>query len=164
MYNPKTIKYFRQPKHFGTIKNPDAIGRAGNILCGDFMILYLKIKKEKNKEIINDIKFETFGCLAAIATSSAVCELSKGKTISQALKFNHQKINKFLGGLPPIKLHCSLLAIDALKEAIYDYLKRNNKDIPKDLEENHQRILNEQKIIEEKFKKLLKNGEKDNEK
>ncbi len=156
MYNPKTIKYFQKPKYFGSIKNADAIGKAGNVLCGDFMILYLKIKKEKNREIIKDIKFQTYGCLAAIATSSALCEMVKGKTLEKALSITHQEINNFLGGLPTIKMHCSLLAVDALKEAIYNYFKQTKKEIPKELEENHQRILKEQKIIEEKLKQLTK--------
>lgn len=157
MYTPKTLKYFKNPKYFGSLKNPNAIGKAGNVLCGDFMVLYLKIKKKNNKEIIDDIRFETYGCLAAIATSSVVCEMAKNKEIKKALGITHEKINQFLGGLPPIKMHCSLLAVDALKEAIYDYLKKNNKEIPKELEENHQRILKEQEIIEKKLEALKKN-------
>jgi len=160
MYNKKTIKYFKNLKHFGSIKNANGIGKAGNIICGDFMILYLKIEKKKNKEIIKDIKFQTYGCLAAIATSSVVCELAKGKEIKKALEITNQKINEILGGLPPIKTHCSLLAVDALKEAIYDYLKKNNKEIPDDLEENHKRILKEQEIIEKKLKILAENASK----
>lgn len=109
----------------------------GNIVCGDVMHLYIKVKDD----VIKDIKYETFGCVAAIATSSVVTDLAKGKKISEALKMTNNSILKELGGLPPIKVHCSLLAVDALNEAIYDYYKKIKKPIPQSLEEKHKMIL-----------------------
>jgi len=129
MYSKKVIEHFKNPHNYGRIKNPDGIGKVGNLRCGDIMYLYIKVEKEK----IKDIKFETFGCAAAISTSSVVTDLAKGKTISQALKIKNQDVIDKLGGLPMIKIHCSLLAINALKEAIYDYLSKNKKPIPEKL-------------------------------
>ena len=152
-YTKKVIEHFRNPHNFGRIKNPDGIGRVGNIICGDVMQIYIKVGKDKKKkEIIKDIKFETFGCVAALATSSVVTDLAKGKTLSKAMMIDRSKITKSLGGLPPIKVHCSVLAVDALSESIYDYLKKNKKEIPKDLELKHKRIQKELKIIEKKYK------------
>lgn len=122
MYSQKVLQHFRHPKNMGQLKNPDAIGQAGNPVCGDVMKLYLKIDKDR----IKDIKFETLGCAAAIANSSILTEMVKGKTLEQALKVNKEQIVKELGGLPPIKIHCSLLAIEALKNAIQDYQGRKS--------------------------------------
>ena len=124
MYSKKVMKYFLKPRNIGKIKNADGIGKVGNPICGDVMYLYIKVKKEKNKEIISDIKFQTLGCAAAIATSSMITEMAKGKTLGNALKISNKSIEKKLGGLPPIKMHCSNLAADALKEAVEDYKKR----------------------------------------
>jgi nitrogen fixation NifU-like protein len=136
MYSKKVIEHFQNPHNYGRIKNPDGIGRVGNLRCGDIMHLYIKVEKEK----IKDIKFETFGCAAALATSSVVTDLAKGKTITQALKLKNKDVTDELGGLPLIKIHCSLLAIGALQEAIYDYLSKNKKLIPEKLKKNHQRL------------------------
>lgn len=153
MYSKKVIQHFRNPHNYGKIKNPDGVGKVGNIVCGDVMWIYIKVGKRKNgEEFIKDIKFETFGCVAAIATSSMITDLAKGKTIKEALKITKDTIVNSLEGLPPIKLHCSVLATDALSEAIYDYLSKNKKKIPKELEERHKRIQQEKKIIEEKYK------------
>lgn len=109
----------------GRIENPDGVGVAGNIICGDQMVIYIKVKRKKekgkNKEIINDIKFESFGCTAAISTSSVITEMAKGKTLEEALKLDRETVAKELGGLPPIKMHCSNMASQALKKAIEDY-------------------------------------------
>ena len=148
MYTKKILDNFTNPKNHGKLKNPDGIGKVGNIVCGDVMWLYIKVEKNK---IIN-ISFETFGCVAAIATSSDVTEIAKGKTLEQALKISKKDIIKDLGGLPPIKVHCSVLAVDALAEAIYNYLKKNKQPIPSDLEKKHDRIKREKDIIEEKYK------------
>lgn len=155
MYSEKVIEHFRNPHNYGKIKKPDGVGKVGNILCGDVMHLYIKVSRKGDEEIISDIKFETFGCAAAISTSSVITDLVKGKTIEQAMKVSNKDIIKELGGLPPIKVHCSLLAVDALKEAIYDYLKKNNKPIPTSILENHKRLTKEMKILEEKYKNTV---------
>lgn len=149
IYSKKVIKHFQNPHNYGRMKNPDGVGKTGNPICGDIMYLYIKIGKRK---IIKNIKFETMGCAAAIATSSIITDLAKGKTIKQALKIDSSKVVKSLGGLPVIKVHCSLLAIDALSEAIYDYLSKNKKEIPKKLKERHQRLEKEKKEMEKRYK------------
>lgn len=156
-YTKKVIEHFRNPHNFGRIKNADGIGKAGNIVCGDVMWLYIKVGKNKEgKEIIRDIKFETFGCVAAISSSSVITDLVKGKTFKEALEINRQKVIDYLEGLPPIKIHCSVLAVDALLEAIHDYLSKNKKPIPKKLRERHQKIKKEKKEIERKYAEWLK--------
>jgi nitrogen fixation NifU-like protein len=123
MYSEKLMKLFRNPHNMGSIKNADGVGKVGNPVCGDVMYLYIKVKNEK----ITDIKFETFGCVAAIATSSIITDLAKGKTIEHAAKLTKDDVVKELGGLPPLKIHCSLLAIDALHAAINDYKNKIGK-------------------------------------
>lgn len=117
LYTEKVMDHFRNPRNMGEIKNPDGFGKVGNPTCGDVMAIYIKIKDEK----IVDIKFKTFGCTAAIATSSVLTEMVKGKTIEEALKITRDDVANELGGLPAIKMHCSNLAADALREAIKDY-------------------------------------------
>jgi len=154
LYNKKVLEHFRHPHNFGKMKNPDAIGKAGNLVCGDVMYLYLKIGKNKeNEEIIKDVKFETLGCAAAIATSSVITDLIKNKKLNEVFDFGSQKIVKELGGLPPQKIHCSLLATEALKEAIYDYFKRRKRKIPEKLKKEHKRILRQQRILERRYHK-----------
>ncbi|MFA4826743.1 MAG: iron-sulfur cluster assembly scaffold protein [Candidatus Shapirobacteria bacterium] len=136
-YSKIVLKHFRNPHNLGKIAKPDGVGEVGNMACGDVMRLYIKVKDDK----IEDIKFETYGCAAAIATSSAVTDMAKGKTLDEVLKLDYEQVIKDLGGLPPIKVHCSLLAIDALGEAIYEYLVKNKREIPEDLEIKHQKIL-----------------------
>ncbi len=161
MYTKKVLQHFKKPHNYGKIKNPDGVGKVGNLICGDVMWLYIKIGKDKKKkEIIKDIKFETFGCVAAIATSSAVTELTKGKTTEEAIKISKSDIVESLEGLPLIKLHCSVLAIDALTEAIYDYLLKNKKEIPLELQKRHERISIEEKIVREKYKDWTDQEEK----
>ena len=116
-YTEKVMDHFRNPRNMGEIKNPDGFGKVGNPKCGDVMAVYIKVKDE----IIVDIKFKTYGCTAAIATSSILTELVKGKIIEEALKITRDDVANELGGLPAIKLHCSNLAADALREAIKDY-------------------------------------------
>ena len=141
MYTKKVKDHFQNPKNYGKIEDPDSIGEVGNLSCGDVMKLYIKVKKNKqNEEFISDIKFETFGCAAAIATSSKITQLAKGKTLSEALKIDNKLIIASLDGLPPIKVHCSVLAAKALGEAIYNYYKKHNLEIPEDLEKKHQRL------------------------
>jgi len=136
MYSEKVIEHFRNPHNYGRIEKPDGIGRVGNVVCGDVMYLYIKVEKE----VIKDIKFETLGCAAAIATSSVVTDLAKGRTIKQALEIDNKAVVKSLGGLPLVKIHCSLLAVDALQEAICDYLSKNKKPIPENLKKAHRRV------------------------
>jgi nitrogen fixation NifU-like protein len=139
-YSKKVIEIFRHPKNMGEIKNPDGIGRVGNPVCGDVMVMYLKITKDKaGKEIIKDVKVKTFGCIAAISTSSILTEMIKGKSIEEALKISNMDIASKLDGLPPIKMHCSVLSADALKEAVYDYYRRKGRKIPKGLRLAHER-------------------------
>jgi len=126
-YTKKVIEHFKNPHNQGRIKNADAVGKVGNPACGDVMKIYLKIGKNKpGKEIIKDIKFETLGCAAAIAVSSALTDIAKGKTLKQALKIKKDDIVKDLGGLPAIKIHCSMLGVEALHQAIDKYRKSHN--------------------------------------
>ncbi len=159
-YSKKVIDNFRDPKNYGKLKKADGVGRVGNVFCGDLMWLYLKVENET----IKDIKFETFGCVAAIASSEAITELAKEKSISEALKLTKREVVDELGELPPIKLHCSVLAIDALQEAIYDYLKKNKKKIPKELKKKHQLLEKQRKMIEEKYKDWINKEEQAHEK
>jgi len=122
MYSEKVLRHFKNPKFAGEIKNPDAVGQVGNPRCGDVMKIFLKVKGN----IIKDIKFKTFGCIAAIAASDMMCELAKGKTIEDALKIKPDDIVKGLGKMPVIKYHCSILGTQALKKAIENY-KRSKK-------------------------------------
>lgn len=116
---------FKNPHNFGRMKNPDGVGKIGNPVCGDVMHLYIKVaKNKKREEIIKNIKFETFGCVAAISTSSMITDLVKGKTIKEAMRLKKDDIIKSLGGLPKLKYHCSVLAVDALHKAIEDYRKK----------------------------------------
>ncbi len=133
------MEHFSHPKNMGKIENPDGVGRVGNVICGDVMHLYIKVKDD----VIEDIKYETFGCVAAISSSSIITEMVKGKTIAEALKMDKSNILDSLEGLPKAKIHCSVLAIDALSESIYDYLKKNQREIPDFLEKRHKIVKNE---------------------
>ncbi len=123
LYSEKVMEHFQHPRNVGEIKNPDGIGHVGNPICGDIMELYIKVKNNK----IIDAKFKTFGCGAAIATSSMITGMVKGKTIEEALKISNKAVVEALDGLPPVKMHCSVLAKDALKSAIDDYLAKRGK-------------------------------------
>lgn len=140
-YNKKVMEHFRNPHNYGKIENADGIGTVGNIQCGDIMKVYIKVKNDK----ISDIKFETLGCPAAIAVSSVLMDIAKGKMIKDALKITNKDILKELGKLPMIKIHCSVLGSEALHEAIYDYYKKNNMKISKQLETEHGLILKRNK-------------------
>jgi nitrogen fixation NifU-like protein len=129
MYNEKVMDHFYKPRNVGVIENADGVGKVGNPVCGDMMELFIKVDDEK----ISDIKFRTFGCGAAIATSSMVTELVKGKTLEEALKITNKTVAEALGGLPKQKMHCSVLGEEALDAAIYDYLEKN--DLRPDLRE-----------------------------
>ena len=119
-YSKKVMEHFMNPKNVGVIENPDGYGKVGNPVCGDLMEIYIKVEKD----IIKDIKFKTFGCGSAIATSSMVTELAKGKHVDEAIKITRNDVADELDGLPPQKMHCSNLAADALQAAIKDYKNR----------------------------------------
>jgi nitrogen fixation NifU-like protein len=125
MYSKKVLDHFRRPRNLGEIKDPDTEAQVGNPVCGDVMKIYLKIGKNKEgKEYIKQIKFQTLGCAAAIATASIMSEMVKGKPLDEALKVSNQAIAEALGGLPPLKMHCSVLAHQVLKRAIDNYRKK----------------------------------------
>jgi len=124
-YSKEVMKNFLHPKNMGEMKNPDAVGEVGNPACGDIMKVYIKVDKKTKK--ISDIKFQTFGCAAAIATSSAITQMAKGKTIDDAKKITTKQVAESLNGLPPIKMHCSNMASEALKKAIENYNQSPNR-------------------------------------
>lgn len=123
MYNEKVIENYSNPKNVGKIENASGIGEVGNPVCGDIMKMYIEVKDN----VITDVKFKTFGCGAAIASSSVSTQMIKGKTIEEALKLTNKDVVDELGGLPPIKLHCSVLAEEAIRKAIADYFRKEGK-------------------------------------
>jgi len=153
-YSKEIMKHFKNPKNVGKIKKPNGIGQAGNILCGDIMKLYLKIgENKKGEKIIKDIKFETLGCVVAVANTSLLTTLVKGKKIEDVLKIKKDELVKRLGQpLPLIKIHCSVLATDALREAIYNYYLKNKLPVPQDLKKEHQRIIKTKEELERRYK------------
>lgn len=127
-YSDKVLEHFQSPHNMGEIKDADAVGKVGNPVCGDLMWIYIKVgKNKKGEEILTDVKFKTFGCVAAIATSSMVTDLARGKTLDEAMKLTRKDVSTALGTLPAIKEHCSNLAADGLHAAITEYLKKKGK-------------------------------------
>ncbi|PJE69218.1 iron-sulfur cluster assembly scaffold protein [Candidatus Shapirobacteria bacterium CG10_big_fil_rev_8_21_14_0_10_38_14] len=124
MYSKKVLEHVRHPRNLGEIKNPDGMATVGNRICGDVMRLYIKVEKKNGKEYIKEAKFQTLGCGAALATSSIITTMVKGKALDEAGKITDKAVAEALGGLPPVKFHCSVLAADALKKAIEDYRKK----------------------------------------
>ena len=122
-YSEKVMEHFANPRNVGEIKDADGIGKVGNPVCGDLMWIYIKVKDNR----LEDVKFKTFGCGAAIATSSMITEMAKGMTLEEALKISRKDVADALDGLPPVKMHCSNLAADGLHAAIKDYLERSGK-------------------------------------
>ena len=123
MYTDKVMEHFRNPRNMGEIPNADGVGTVGNPVCGDLMTMYIKVKDDR----LEDVKFKTYGCGAAIATSSMTTELAKGKTLDEAMKITRASVADSLGGLPKVKMHCSNLAADALHAAIEDYREKTKK-------------------------------------
>ncbi len=128
MYSEKVMDHFSNPRNVGEIENASGVGTVGNAKCGDIMRIYLDIDEET--KIIKDCKFKTFGCGAAVATSSMATELVKGKTIYEALQVTNKAVMEALDGLPPVKVHCSLLAEESIHAALWDYAQKNNIEIP----------------------------------
>lgn len=132
-YSEKVMDHFTNPRNVGEIENADGVGTVGNAKCGDIMKMYLKIEDD----VIVDCKFKTFGCGAAIATSSMATELIKGHTIEEALKLTNSVVVEALDGLPPVKVHCSVLAEEAVKTAVADYYKKIGKPVDFEIEKSH---------------------------
>lgn len=124
IYTKKVMKNFMNPKNMGEIKNADGVGRVGNPQCGDIMEVFIKVDERGKKKILRDIKFKTFGCAAAIATSSMITQLAKGKPLDEVEKIKYDKVVESLGGLPKVKIHCSMMASEALGKAIKNYKEK----------------------------------------
>lgn len=135
MYSEKVLDHFQNPRNVGEIENPDGVGQAGNPKCGDIMKIYLRVKDG----VISDIKFKTFGCASAIASSSMATELVKGKTVEEAWNLTNRAVAEALDGLPPVKMHCSVLAEEAIHAAINDYRKRSGLALWE--EESHEELV-----------------------
>jgi len=156
MYTDKVIDHFRHPHNMGKLEDYSAVGKVGNIVCGDVMWLYIKVgNDEQGHEVIADISWETFGCTAAIATSSMVSDLAKGKTLDEAIAITNTDVAEKLDGLPPIKMHCSALAADALNEAIYNYLTQAGRDVPPVLQQRHERLAKDMDSLEKRYQAFL---------
>ena len=129
LYSEKVMDHFRNPRNLGVIENADGIGQVGNAKCGDIMRIYLKI----DGDVITDVKFETFGCGSAIASSSMATELIKGRTIGEAMSLTNKAVTEALDGLPAHKLHCSVLAEEAIQAALRDYYEKRGRPLPPEL-------------------------------
>lgn len=140
MYSEKVMDHFEHPRNMGVIENPSGVGTVGNAKCGDIMRIFLDIDEEG---IIQDVKFKTFGCGAAVATSSMATELVKGKTVQEAMQVTNKVVMEALDGLPPVKVHCSLLAEEAIHAALWDYAEKNQiviEGLQKPREDIHEEI------------------------
>lgn len=156
LYSKEVMKHFTKPQNVGRMKDYDGLGKAGNLTCGDIMYLYIKIGKNKSgEEIIKDVSFETFGCTVAIANTSLLTTMVKGKALQKAMKITKDDLIKKFGGVPMVKIHCSLLAVDALGQAIYDYYKRKGKAVPAGLRQMHERAEKVGKEIEKRHSALV---------
>jgi nitrogen fixation NifU-like protein len=151
-YTKEVYDHFQNPRHAGKLENYTVIGEVGNLACGDLMRMYLLIEKNQdNQSYIKDISFETYGCTAAIATSSMTTELAIGKTLDEALEVTKEKVIEALTDLPPQKVHCSILATDALLEAVYNYRAAQKMPISDELEQKHQAIKTSQELLMQRY-------------
>jgi len=159
MYSERVVEHFRHPHNMGKLADYSAVGKVGNILCGDVMWLYIRVESDdRGRDVVADVSWETFGCTAAIATSSMVSELAKGKTLDEAIAITNRDVADELGGLPPVKMHCSALAADALSEAIYEYMTKEGRAIPAALRERHEHVQKDMATLEERYKVFLDRG------
>jgi nitrogen fixation NifU-like protein len=163
MYTDKVLDHFRTPHNQGKLDDYSAIGKVGNVVCGDVMWMYIRVvpAADGGEEIIEDISWETFGCTAAIATSSMVSDLAKGKPLSAAIDITNERVAEELGGLPKPKMHCSALAADALNEAIYAYFEERERPIPDALQKRHDRILRHREEVEERYRSFQTSDDQD---
>jgi len=139
MYTDKVLEHFKNPRNMGEIEAPDGVGEVGNPVCGDVMRITIKVDEET--QTIEDVKFKTFGCGAAIASSSVVTELIKGKPLREALEVSNKTVVEVLGGLPPVKMHCSVLAEQGIAAAIKDYYDRHpQRELPPEVEDKLRRL------------------------
>ena len=157
-YTPEVYEHFQNPRHAGVLAEATVAGEVGNVVCGDMMKIYLKVGQKNHEPYIENISFETYGCAAAIATSSMATDLALGKTLTVALKITKAQVIKGLTDLPPQKVHCSILAIDALGEAIYNYYISEEITVPKDLQKRHETIKKAQEILQKRYEEWTKNG------
>lgn len=136
MYSETVIKHYRSPLNVGELPDADGVGVYLSETCGDVTFFYIKVEEDR----IKDVRFKTQGCAASIASGSMLSQMAKGKTLGEALKISKDDVASALGGLPEVKIHCSLLATDALADAVYDYLKRRGLEIPRELVEKHEKV------------------------
>jgi nitrogen fixation NifU-like protein len=156
-YTPEVMEHFLHPRHVGVLSDYDVKGEVGNVVCGDVMRIYLKVEPDdKGEACISNISFETYGCGAAIATSSMATEMAFGKTLKEAMEITKDEVIKQLVALPKQKIHCSILAVDALHEAIYQYLVKNKLVVPKKLEQEHQQIVRQKEFLKKQYESWMK--------
>ncbi len=150
-YSKEVIDHFKNPRNMGDMDDADTVAKVGSPICGDELWLYLKIGENGNGDLyIEDIKFQSLGCAASVATGSVITEIAMGKTLEEALDIDRDDIIEKLGGLPKMKVHCSMLSSDALHEAIYQYYKKNDMSISDELEEMHGKVVKGTGIAREK--------------
>ncbi len=160
-YTPKVLELFRNPKNLGKMENPDAAAQAGSPACGDVISLYLRIARGDRVEVIEDAKFESYGCAANVAAASMLTEMIKGKTLREAWEVEWQEVAEALGGLPPVKRHCSILAVGALRRAIrayYEHRDRKPDWLPEELTMAEKQALEEEELIERMYGGRLGRG------
>jgi nitrogen fixation NifU-like protein len=156
-YSQQVMEHFLHPHHAGVLTRYDAVGEVGNIVCGDVMRIYIKVEPDMRAQpCIADISFETYGCGAAIATSSITCDLAMGKTLAEAQKLTKDQVVTALERLPAQKIHCSILAIDALHEAIYQYYTSQKIPVPAALQQQHSEIQQQKDFLKKQYESWLK--------